>query len=212
MISTKQCVLIVSFISLLFFLSYLQGNLSSPINILLIGTAILAVVTSVFENKKIYNKNLYFISIFLLIFPMLVIYVWFIVNRGELSLYNFSLVIIFVLIIMWAVYATVRRLDSVNVGIREYDSDLKMDPDNITILNNKGVVLANLKEYQAAIECFDKVLELKSDDAVAWHNKGVVLDRIRKQDEAVKCYDKALSIDSKFDVSAREDGKILLEA
>ena len=45
-------------------------------------------------------------------------------------------------------------------AIEWYDKALKIDPNNVFALNNKGLALSNLGKYEEAIEWFDKALKI----------------------------------------------------
>jgi len=95
--------------------------------------------------------------------------------------------------------------------VQTYDKDLEINPQDSTTLNNKGVALSELKEYQQAMKSFDKVIEIDPQDAAAWHNKGFILDKLGKHREALEYYDKALEMDPGFK-NAKESGKVILES
>ncbi len=55
--------------------------------------------------------------------------------------------------------------ENIKKVIENYDKILERDPENTTILNNKGTALVNLREYQEAIKYFDKVLKIEPNNA-----------------------------------------------
>ncbi|KPQ43784.1 MAG: TPR repeat protein [Candidatus Methanoperedens nitroreducens] len=57
-----------------------------------------------------------------------------------------------------------------------FDKMLKIDPKNVSALNNKGTILNNsFKRYKDAIECFDKILEIYPKNVLALVNKSMAL-------------------------------------
>ncbi len=80
-------------------------------------------------------------------------------------------------------------------AIELYDKALKLDPNYVNALYNKGNTLSNLGKYQEAIELYDKALKIKPDAVLALYNKGTALDNLGRYQEAIECYDKALKID-----------------
>jgi tetratricopeptide (TPR) repeat protein len=61
-------------------------------------------------------------------------------------------------------------------------------------MNNKGLALYNLGQYQEAIKWYDKALEIKPSFTSAMNNKGLALYNLGQYQEAIKWYDKALEI------------------
>jgi tetratricopeptide (TPR) repeat protein len=56
-----------------------------------------------------------------------------------------------------------------------YDKVLEMDPNHVSTLNNKGIVLFRLKRFEESISCYDKAIELSPEYANAWYNKANAL-------------------------------------
>lgn len=56
-----------------------------------------------------------------------------------------------------------------------YDKALELDPDHVSTLNNKGIILARLKRFDEAIECYDRAIEIDPKYANAWYNKANTL-------------------------------------
>lgn len=70
---------------------------------------------------------------------------------------------------------------------------LEKEPENISTLNNKGVIFERNSKYQLpekylplALESFDKVIKANKDYPLGWSNKTVVLMNASKNDEARK--------------------------
>ena len=103
-----------------------------------------------------------------------------------------------------------QRVENYQKMVKPYENALKINPNDITALNNKGAVMAEFRAYPDAIECFDKVVEIEPNDAAAWHNKGYSLEKLVNQQAAIEYYDKALKVDPGF-VNAKKSGKIILE-
>ncbi|OPX61233.1 MAG: Tetratricopeptide repeat protein [Methanobacterium sp. PtaB.Bin024] len=55
---------------------------------------------------------------------------------------------------------------------------MKINPNDTTTLNNKGVQLVRQTKYTEAIKCFDKVLEIEPEDAVVSHNRNLVKEKL----------------------------------
>jgi len=84
-----------------------------------------------------------------------------------------------------------------NEALDCYSNALKISPDNIEILLEKGKILGYIYDrYDEAIKCYNRVLELEPDNIDALYYKGLVLDKQKNYREAIKCYDKILSLGS----------------
>ncbi len=55
------------------------------------------------------------------------------------------------------------------------------------VLHNKGLLLFDLKKYDAAIECFEEELSIRPDNVHTLTNKATALHRIGKNKESRKC-------------------------
>ena len=53
--------------------------------------------------------------------------------------------------------------------------NLAIKPNNTEVLNNKGVALGKLKNFDEAVASFDKVLALKPNNTKALSEKGAAL-------------------------------------
>jgi len=56
---------------------------------------------------------------------------------------------------------------------------LTIDPNNTAALNNKGLALAKLGEYDKSIAYFDKALTIDPTDAYSLNNKKSTLEDIK---------------------------------
>ncbi len=87
-------------------------------------------------------------------------------------------------------------------ALQNYKWAAKLNPQNRMYLNDAGVLLNILGEYDEATEYFEKTLDLDlnsvdgkdSDVASDWNNLGQIWDSKGKYDKAIECYEKALSI------------------
>ena len=57
-------------------------------------------------------------------------------------------------------------------AIEWYDKALKIDPNNVIALYDKGFALNNLGKYEEAIEWYDKALKIDPNNVDALNNKG----------------------------------------
>jgi tetratricopeptide (TPR) repeat protein len=63
-------------------------------------------------------------------------------------------------------------------AIISYDRALEIQPTDFRAWNNRGGILVNLGQYQAALESYDRVLQLKPDDEIAARNRAVAAKKL----------------------------------
>lgn len=81
------------------------------------------------------------------------------------------------------------------------DETLKMDPNNITALNNKGSILLNMGNYSEAISNFDTVLSINENNTDALNNKGIALYKQELYAQSIHSFHKSLLIDPTNEVT-----------
>ncbi len=96
-------------------------------------------------------------------------------------------------------------------ALKFYNLALKEDPDNVSILIDKGATLQNMGKLKLAIRTYDKALELSPENIDAILNKGSTLHSSQKYLEAIDCYDMALRIDKKCAIALAYKGLSLGE-
>ena len=82
-------------------------------------------------------------------------------------------------------------------ALKLYDLALREEPDNTSILVDKGATLQNMGKLKLAIRSYDKVLDIAPEHLDALLNKGAALHSDQKYLEAIECYDIALKVDKK---------------
>jgi tetratricopeptide (TPR) repeat protein len=83
-------------------------------------------------------------------------------------------------------------------AIEYYDKALEIAPNDVTILNSKGLVLYNLGKAQEAIECYDKALRVEPNNTLAQNNKKEALELLSYQKERLSSYRKSLYVKENF--------------
>jgi tetratricopeptide (TPR) repeat protein len=68
---------------------------------------------------------------------------------------------------------------------------------------------AELKNFEAALDCYDKALEIDPQYAFAWNNKGNALNNLGRNEAALDCYNKALEIDPQVAFAWNGKGNVL---
>ncbi len=76
-----------------------------------------------------------------------------------------------------------------------FDKVLKIEPNNLDALNNKGGLLNTQGDFYEALVYFDRVLEIEPNYVRALVNKGSTLGSLGKFDEAIFSLERALEID-----------------
>jgi len=82
-------------------------------------------------------------------------------------------------------------------ALKLYDLALREEPDNTSVLVDKGATLQNMGKLKLAIRSYDKVLDIAPEHLDALLNKGAALHSDQKYLEAIECYDIALKVDKK---------------
>ena len=85
--------------------------------------------------------------------------------------------------------ANVYRLKGNNSkAISFYDKVLMIDKGNTDAYFNKGLVLANQKQFDESIKCFEKVIELSPEYPYAYYSLGLAYEQKGIKDKAVEYY------------------------
>ena len=158
-----------------FLTAYLFNYLRDPsfYSISLIFAGLTFIVMGVFEFRKYYNKH-----VFIAVIAVILLVMWLFNFIQPLSpdadiIVYFPAGVSTLIILALAIWTLKRWMKNEKV-LKEYDEALKVNPDYITVLNNKGVVLTIQRDYDDAFECFDKVLEIAQEDAVTLQNKNML--------------------------------------
>jgi tetratricopeptide (TPR) repeat protein len=81
-----------------------------------------------------------------------------------------------------------------NNSINYFDQALKIEPNNTSALDSKGVALGNMREYNESITYFDQVLKIEPNNTDGLNNKAAALIKLGKYDEAQIYINQALKI------------------
>ena len=80
-------------------------------------------------------------------------------------------------------------------AIKHLDRALEIDPDDLTGLRNKGIVLVNLNKYEEAIKVIDRVLEIDPNDSEILLFKAIALESEGLDGEKfIQFYEKSMKI------------------
>ncbi len=86
------------------------------------------------------------------------------------------------------------RLGKRDKALVSYDRALKVRPDYVEALFNRGVTLHELERFEEALASYDSALKLRPDFAEALSNRGNALKELKRFDEALASYDRALKV------------------
>ena len=89
-----------------------------------------------------------------------------------------------------------------------YETLLKSNPDNITILQNYGTLLSQIKEYKKADDVFKKCLKIKPKDSLLLYNYGKFFHDQKIFEKAIKFYKESFKLNSKNDLALYNIGNI----
>jgi protein O-GlcNAc transferase len=103
------------------------------------------------------------------------------------------------------------KLDRMREALDRFDSLLLLEPNHVAAINERGSVLAAMKDYDTALNCFDSVLKFQPSYAEGHLNKGNALGALKHYDEAIASYDKALAIRSDLPAVWAGRGNVLVE-
>ena len=80
-------------------------------------------------------------------------------------------------------------------AIEAYEKSLVLEPDNIQVMTDLGVMYRRNQQPEKAVEVFDRVNTLKPEFETAWFNKGVVLlHDLDDQEEGIAAWKKLVEI------------------
>ena len=94
-----------------------------------------------------------------------------------------------------------------NKALEIYQHILKEDPDNYTVLQNYGPLLAQLREYKLAKNIFEKCFKIKPNDSFIYnYGKFFMIKKFKKK--AIEYYNKSFQINPKNAMSKYNIGNI----
>jgi len=75
-------------------------------------------------------------------------------------------------------------------AVKDYQAGLRLQPDDINLMNSIGVALGELNRHRQALQCFDAVLARDPKDFMAQVNRGFTLRMLGRHDEALACFER----------------------
>ncbi len=80
-------------------------------------------------------------------------------------------------------------------ALREYESQLKDNPDNVFALRGKAQALMQMGRSQEALDIYNYVIRLEPDFGVTYANRGILRDRMGDYAGALSDYEKAMQLE-----------------
>jgi tetratricopeptide (TPR) repeat protein len=96
-------------------------------------------------------------------------------------------------------------------AIDEFSAALKIDPQNINVLNSLGVCYGMTGDFDKAIAQFETAIQLEPEEAMAWYNTGLVYKLKKDDDKALEYFLKAGEVNGNLFEVAFQTGKIYFE-
>ena len=84
------------------------------------------------------------------------------------------------------------KLGQYAAAIADFDTAIRLKPDDAAAYYNRGVVKGKLRQYIAAIADFDTAIRLKPDDAAAYYNRGYAKGKLGQYFAAIADSDTAI--------------------
>lgn len=96
---------------------------------------------------------------------------------------------------LFAMGVAAHRAGDLAAARSAYERVLLMAPNDVDALNNLGVLLAAMREFDRAEQVLRRAIRLAPRNAGAWNNLGTVLAQRGQPNDAIAAYQHALSID-----------------
>jgi protein O-GlcNAc transferase len=101
------------------------------------------------------------------------------------------------------------RLGRGKEALASYDRAVALRPDDAVVLNNRGVILQELKRFDEALASYERAIALRPDFADALYNRGAILQELKRLEDALASYDQVLAIRTDHAAALHNRGIIL---
>jgi len=95
--------------------------------------------------------------------------------------------------------------------LESYDQAVNSNPLYADAYLNRGIVLKEVNQYEAALKSFDRVIEINPECAEAFSNRGIALQELALTELAILSYDRAIAIKPDFAEAYINRGNALRE-
>lgn len=93
-------------------------------------------------------------------------------------------------------------------AVKDYDQVLKLDPDHVGTITNRGIAKDRLTDYKGAIADFTKAIALDPTYIVAYTSRGLSKYNLKDYKGALADYDKAIELSPKDAKSYNNRGMV----
>ncbi len=156
------------FLLLISYYSFLSYGSPSQLFISIIGAYfIFSGLFSMFQNNYVLNKSSYLGIMGMIVYIGLIMIYLYVFNSAFVKdplFYVFAIMLISFIITIPYRYQMIKKYQN---AVKPYENALKVNPDDVNALNNKGAIMVEFKAYHDAIEYFDKVVGIDPNDAAA---------------------------------------------
>ena len=83
-------------------------------------------------------------------------------------------------------------------AIKHYSQTIRINPQDATAYNNRGIAKRNLDQYYDAITDYDEAIHINPQYADAYYNRGIAKNALGWYDQAIADYDQAIHINPQF--------------
>jgi tetratricopeptide (TPR) repeat protein len=94
----------------------------------------------------------------------------------------------------WGVARSQVAMGFYEPAVSSYEKALEIDPDNAALLNDFGVCMTYLEQWDRALACFNRIVNLETTADYAWQNIGYVHDAQNHLLSARDAYARALDL------------------
>ena len=84
------------------------------------------------------------------------------------------------------------------LAIEAYESALKIQPNFVEALINKGSTYNDIKKFSLALEALEKAIQIRVDIPEAWCNLGIALNHLNFEQESLSAYHDAIKLNPKY--------------
>jgi tetratricopeptide (TPR) repeat protein len=94
-------------------------------------------------------------------------------------------------------------------ALENYERVLAIQPAHLGALNNRGILLADLKRYTESLASYDRALAIAPGDAETLNNRGIAFKALGRLADALASYDAALEVRPDYVDALNNRGNVL---
>lgn len=96
-------------------------------------------------------------------------------------------------------------------AIDAYNTAIKLNPNNASYYNGKGLALIEVESYKEALDAFNSAINLNPNHADYYNNKGFPLTKLDRYKEALNAYNNAIELNPNIANYYQNKGSALLK-